>query len=88
MGHPYPILEIARQAGLSEATVDPRPQQSVLHHDLRQDMRRACQLIMQAHGALPEGTAGTLPSAIQVITPYNMDPMLLSPVNGPEGADL
>jgi len=61
---------------------------AVLHHDLRQDMRRACQLIMQAHGALPEGTAGTLPSAIQVITPYNMDPMLLSPVNGPEGADL
>jgi LacI family transcriptional regulator, galactose operon repressor len=50
---------------------------AVLHHDLRQDMRRACQIIMQAHGALPQGTAATLPSAIQVITPYNMDPGLL-----------
>ncbi|MEV0601777.1 LacI family DNA-binding transcriptional regulator [Streptomyces sp. NPDC050315] len=44
---------------------------AVLHHDLRQDMRRACQTIMRAHHALPdEGPA--LPSAIQVVTPYNM----------------
>jgi LacI family transcriptional regulator len=43
---------------------------AVLHHDLRQDMRRACRLIMQAHGALP-GTAHSIPSQIQVITPYN-----------------
>ncbi|MGW2331804.1 LacI family DNA-binding transcriptional regulator [Streptomyces sp. NPDC001700] len=44
---------------------------AVLHHDLRQDMRRACQTIMRAHQALPdEGPA--LPSAIQVVTPYNM----------------
>lgn len=42
----------------------------VLHHDLRQDMRRACRLIMQAHGALP-GAAASIPSQIQVITPHN-----------------
>ncbi|TJZ99206.1 LacI family DNA-binding transcriptional regulator [Actinacidiphila oryziradicis] len=47
---------------------------AVLHHDLRQDMRRACQIIMQAHRALPAGTAPSLPSAIQVVTPYNMPP--------------
>ncbi|HZG05892.1 MAG TPA: LacI family DNA-binding transcriptional regulator [Streptomyces sp.] len=44
---------------------------AVLHHDLRQDMRRACQLVMQAHKALP-GTPRSVPSAVQVITPYNM----------------
>ena len=50
---------------------------AVLHHDLRQDMRRACQTIMRAHRALPdEGPA--LPSAIQVVTPYNM-PSWVSP---------
>ncbi len=27
---------------------------AVLHHDLRQDMRRACQIIMRAHKALPD----------------------------------
>ena len=30
---------------------------AVLHHDLRQDMRHACQVIMQAHGALPRAAA-------------------------------
>ncbi len=34
-------------------------------------MRRACQIIMRAHGALPDG-GPPLPSAIQVVTPYNM----------------
>ena len=43
---------------------------AVLHHDLNQDMRRACHLIMQAHRALP-GTVNTWPSNIQVVTPYN-----------------
>jgi LacI family transcriptional regulator len=47
---------------------------AVLHHDLRQDMRHTCRIIMQAHGALPTGTAPALPSAIQVVTPYNMPP--------------
>jgi LacI family transcriptional regulator len=52
---------------------------AVLHHDLRQDMRRACQLIMQAQEALPTlggVTAGS--SAIQVVTPYNL-PSALPP---------
>ncbi|MET0695665.1 MAG: LacI family DNA-binding transcriptional regulator [Propionibacteriaceae bacterium] len=43
---------------------------AVLHHDLSADMRRACRLVMQAQGALP-GTPQTVPSQIQVITPYN-----------------
>jgi LacI family transcriptional regulator len=43
---------------------------AVLHHDLRQDMRQACQIIMQAHRALP-GPIRSWPSPIQVITPYN-----------------
>ncbi|POX37324.1 LacI family transcriptional regulator [Streptomyces sp. Ru73] len=46
---------------------------AVLHHDLRQDMRRACQTIMRAHKALP-GEVSSLPSPIQVVTPYNMPP--------------
>ncbi|MGO4755523.1 LacI family transcriptional regulator, partial [Streptomyces sp. 2MCAF27] len=37
------------------------------------DMRRACQTIMRAHQALP-GDGPLLPSAIQVVTPYNMPP--------------
>jgi LacI family transcriptional regulator len=45
----------------------------VLHHDLRQDMRRACQTIMRAQQALPD-EGPFLPSAIQVVTPYNMPP--------------
>jgi LacI family transcriptional regulator len=44
---------------------------AVLHHDLRQDMRQACYVIMQAHKALP-GAAYSWPSNIHVITPYNM----------------
>ena len=44
---------------------------AVLHHDLRADARRACQLIMQAHGALP-GTPSTEPAPVQVVTPYNV----------------
>ncbi len=43
---------------------------AVLHHDLRADVRRACQLILQAHHALP-GAPRSLPSQIQVITPFN-----------------
>ncbi|MEU9407719.1 LacI family DNA-binding transcriptional regulator [Streptomyces sp. NPDC048281] len=46
---------------------------AVLHHDLRQDMRRACQIVMRAHGALPED-GPALPSAIQVVTPLNLPP--------------
>jgi LacI family transcriptional regulator len=44
---------------------------AVLHHDLRHDLRQACHAVMRAHGALPP--AGPVPpSAIQVVTPYNM----------------
>ncbi|MEU3512360.1 LacI family DNA-binding transcriptional regulator [Streptomyces longwoodensis] len=46
---------------------------AVLHHDLRQDLREACRLVMRAHGALPPA-GPSLPSAIQVVTPYNMPP--------------
>jgi LacI family transcriptional regulator len=44
---------------------------AVLYHDLRRDLHRACQIIMQAHGAL-DGPIVTAPSSIQVITPYNI----------------
>jgi LacI family transcriptional regulator len=44
---------------------------AVLHHDLRTDVRHACQLVMQAQGALP-GRLRPPPSTIQVITPHNL----------------
>jgi LacI family transcriptional regulator len=43
----------------------------VLHHDLALDLRRACQVVMQAHGALP-GTPRSWHSGVQVVTPYNL----------------
>jgi LacI family transcriptional regulator len=46
---------------------------AVLYHDLRRDMHRACQVIMQAHGAL-DGPIVTAPAPIQVITPFNIPP--------------
>ena len=46
---------------------------AVLYHDLRRDMHRACQIIMQAHGAL-DGRIVTAPAPIQVITPFNVPP--------------
>lgn len=44
---------------------------AVLHHDLTDDVRRVCRAILQAHHALP-GAPHTLPSNIQVVTPYNV----------------
>jgi LacI family transcriptional regulator len=44
---------------------------AVLHHDLRQDMRRACQVIMQSSGAL-DGPIESVASQINVVTPYNI----------------
>jgi LacI family transcriptional regulator len=44
---------------------------AVLHHDLKQDMRQTCYVIMQAHRALPGGVY-SWPSNIHIITPYNM----------------
>jgi LacI family transcriptional regulator len=46
---------------------------AVLYHDLRRDMHRACQVIMQAHGAL-DGPIVAAPAPIQVITPFNVPP--------------
>ncbi len=43
---------------------------AVLHHDLRADLRRACRLLLQARGLLP-GSPVTVPSQVQVVTPYN-----------------
>ena len=51
----------------------------VLHHDLRADLRRACRLILQARGALP-GVPLSVPSQIQVVTPYN-EPGALVPAD-------
>jgi len=48
----------------------------VLQHDLRHDLRRACQAIMQAQRALP-GPIMARPSSVHVITPYNMPAALL-----------
>jgi LacI family transcriptional regulator len=44
---------------------------AVLHHNLNQDLRRACHVIMQAQHAL-SGPISSVPSAIQVITPFNV----------------
>ena len=44
---------------------------AILHHDLREDLRRACRMILQVQGALP-GRPRTAFSAIQVITPFNV----------------
>jgi len=60
--------------GENTALLRERRLSAVLHHDLRQDMRRACQAVMHARGALP-GRARTNPSPIQVITPHNTPPV-------------
>ena len=44
---------------------------AVLHHDLRADARQACRLLLQWHGAIP-GRGSSAPSAIRVVTPYNL----------------
>jgi LacI family transcriptional regulator len=60
--------------GENTALLRERRLSAVLHHDLRQDMRRACQVVMQVQGALP-GPVRSNPSAIQVITPHNAPPV-------------
>jgi LacI family transcriptional regulator len=47
---------------------------AVLHHDLDRDVRHACQVVMQAHRALP-GPVRSRFSGIQVVTPYNVPPV-------------
>jgi LacI family transcriptional regulator len=51
---------------------------AVLHHDLRQDLRRACHAVLRARNVLP-GPLRSNPSAIQVITPHNAPPVLFGP---------
>lgn len=53
------------------ALIQQRRITAVLHHDLRHDMRRACQVIMQANGAI-DGPIESIASPINVITPYNV----------------
>lgn len=43
---------------------------AVLHHDLRDDLRRALRTVLQVHGALP-GPITSLPTHVQVITRFN-----------------
>ena len=52
---------------------------AVLHHDLRQDMRSACQRIMCHHKLLP-ASAMTPSSQIQVVTPENIPPHIAASV--------
>jgi LacI family transcriptional regulator len=47
---------------------------AVLHHDLRHDMRLACQIIMQAQGAI-DGPIESVRSPIQIVTPHNIPAM-------------
>jgi LacI family transcriptional regulator len=44
---------------------------AVLHHDLRYDMRLACRIIMQAHGAI-DGPIESVRSPIHIVTPHNI----------------
>ena len=44
---------------------------AVLNHDLEHDMRRACHVIMQAHGAI-DGPIESIRSQINVVTPFNV----------------
>ena len=44
---------------------------AVLHHDLRNDMRLACRVIMQAQGLVQRSEAPAL-SAVGIITPFNL----------------
>ena len=63
--------------GENEPLLQQRRLSAVLQHDLRHDLRRACQVIMQAQRALP-GPIVARPSSVQVITPYNV-PLVLIP---------
>lgn len=72
-GRGYDVFVAHDLDGENTALLRERRLSAVLHHDLRQDMRRACQVVMQAQGALP-GPVRSNPSAIQVITPHNAPP--------------
>jgi LacI family transcriptional regulator len=44
---------------------------AVLNHDLQRDMRRACHIVMQAHGAI-DGAIESVRSQIDVVTPFSI----------------
>ncbi len=48
---------------------------AVLHHDLRADLRAALTQLLRAHRLLP-GAPTSVPSAPQVVTPWNVPPRL------------
>ena len=73
-GRRYDVFVAHDLDGENTALLRERRLSAVLHHDLRQDMRRACQVVMQVQGALP-GPVRSNPSAIQVITPHNAPPV-------------
>ncbi len=73
-GRRYDVFVAHDLDGENTALLRERHLSAVLHHDLRQDMRRACRAVMQARGALP-GRVRSNPSAIQVITPHNAPPV-------------
>jgi LacI family transcriptional regulator len=50
---------------------------AVLHHDLRADLRAALAQLVRAHGLL-RGAPTSVPSAPQVVTPWNIPPRLRS----------
>jgi LacI family transcriptional regulator len=50
---------------------------AVLHHDLRQDMRSACQHVMQFHKLLP-ASGVALSSSVVVVTPENIPAFVAS----------
>jgi LacI family transcriptional regulator len=70
---PYDVFVAHDLDDENTALLRERRLSAVLHHDLRQDLRRACQVVMQVQGALP-GPVRSNPSAIQVITPHNAPP--------------
>jgi LacI family transcriptional regulator len=59
------------------ALLQERRLSAVLHHDLALDLRRACHVVMQVHGALP-GAPRSWYSGVQVVTPYNIPVEALS----------
>ena len=70
---PLPGVHRARPGPGQPRTARDGRLSAVLYHDLRRDMHRACQVIMQAHGAM-DGPIVTAPAPIQVITPFNIPP--------------
>jgi LacI family transcriptional regulator len=74
-GRHYDVFVAHDLDGENTALLRDRKLSAVLHHDLRQDLRRACLAIMRAHGAVP-GPVRSNPSAVQIITPHNAPPVV------------